>query len=87
MRRVGNVAHMGGVAGVMRAEILAQAQSLGIPVAVADIDLEQLQQADEVFVCNSVYGIWPVRGYAAMSWPVGPLTRKLQAIVRALLEI
>ena len=76
-----------GVAGVMRAEILAQAQSLGIPVAVADISLEQLQQADEVFVCNSVYGIWPVRGYAAMSWPVGPLTRKLQGIVRALLDI
>ncbi|MBO0496633.1 aminodeoxychorismate lyase [Pseudomonas sp. Marseille-Q1929] len=76
-----------GVAGVMRAEILAQAQTLGVPVAVADISLEQLQQADEVFVCNSVYGIWPVRGCAAMSWPVGPLTRKLQGIVRALLDI
>lgn len=76
-----------GVAGVMRAELLAQAQALGILVSVADISLEQLQQADEVFVCNSVYGIWPVRGCAAMSWPVGPLTRKLQGIVRALLEI
>ncbi len=76
-----------GVAGVMRAEILAQAHTLGLPVAVADIDLEQLQQADEVFVCNSIYGIWPVRGCAGMSWPVGPLTRKLQGIVRALLEI
>ncbi len=76
-----------GVAGVMRAEILAQAQALGIPSAVVDISVEQLQQADEVFVCNSVYGIWPVRGCAAMSWPVGPLTRKLQGIVRALLDI
>ncbi|CRM07815.1 MULTISPECIES: aminodeoxychorismate lyase [Pseudomonas] len=76
-----------GVAGVMRAEILAQAQTLGVPVAVADITVEQLQQADEVFMCNSVYGIWPVRGYAAMRWPVGPLTRKLQGIVRALLDI
>ncbi len=76
-----------GVAGVMRAEILDQAQALGVPVAVADISLEQLQQADEVFVCNSVYGIWPVRGCAGMSWSVGPLTRKLQGIVRALLDI
>ncbi|MDP0919796.1 aminotransferase class IV, partial [Klebsiella pneumoniae] len=57
---------------------LAQAQALGIPVAVADVSIEQLQQADEVFVCNSVYGIWPVRACAAMSWSVGPLTRKLQ---------
>ena len=76
-----------GVAGVMRAEILAQAQALGTPVVVADISLEQLQSADEVFVCNSVYGIWPVRDCAAMSWPVGPLTRKLQGIVRTLLDI
>ncbi|AZE56994.1 Aminodeoxychorismate lyase [Pseudomonas synxantha] len=76
-----------GVAGVMRAELLAQAQALGIPVAVADVSIEQLRQADEVFVCNSVYGIWPVRGCAAMSWSVGPLTRKLQGIVRALLDI
>jgi 4-amino-4-deoxychorismate lyase len=76
-----------GVAGVMRAEILAQAEALGVPVAVADIDVEQLRQADEVFVCNSVYGIWPVRECAAMSWSVGPLTRKLQGIVRALLDI
>ncbi|QJI30404.1 aminodeoxychorismate lyase [Pseudomonas sp. ADAK18] len=76
-----------GVAGVMRAELLAQARTLGIPVIVADVSFDQLQQADEVFVCNSVYGIWPVRGCGAMSWSVGPLTRKLQGIVRALLDI
>jgi 4-amino-4-deoxychorismate lyase len=27
-----------------------------------------------------------VRAYAALSWPVGPLTRKLQTIARALLD-
>jgi 4-amino-4-deoxychorismate lyase len=37
-------------------------------------------------MCNSVYGVWPVRAYAALSWPVGPLTRKLQTIARALLD-
>ncbi|KJH74451.1 aminodeoxychorismate lyase [Pseudomonas sp. ES3-33] len=75
-----------GVAGVMRAELLFQAESSAIPVQIIDITLEQLQWADEVFVCNSVYGIWPVRAYAALSWPVGPLTRKLQTIARALLD-
>ncbi|MBV6822769.1 aminodeoxychorismate lyase [Pseudomonas sp. PD9R] len=75
-----------GVEGVMRAELLFQADSLGIPTQVTDITLEQLQWADEVFVCNSVYGIWPVHAYAALSWPVGPLTRKLQTIARALLD-
>lgn len=76
-----------GVAGVMRAELLFQAGSLGIPTEIAEISLDQLQQADEVFVCNSVYGVWPVRAYAALSWPVGPLTRKLQGIARALLDV
>lgn len=75
-----------GVAGVMRAEILFQAESLAIPIQITDISLEQLQWADEVFMCNSVYGVWPVRAYAALSWPVGPLTRKLQNIARALLD-
>ena len=75
-----------GVAGVMRAEIVFQAKSLGITVDITDIRLEQLQQADEVFVCNSVYGVWPVRACAALSWSVGPLTRKLQAISRRLLD-
>jgi 4-amino-4-deoxychorismate lyase len=75
-----------GVAGVMRAELLFQAASLSIPTEIADIGLDQLQQADEVFVCNSVYGVWPVCGYSALSWPVGPLTRKLQGIARALLD-
>ncbi|MEJ5060859.1 MULTISPECIES: aminodeoxychorismate lyase [unclassified Pseudomonas] len=75
-----------GVAGVMRAELLFQAESLGIPTQITDISLDQLQWADEVFVCNSVYGVWPVHAYAALSWPVGPLTRKLQTIARALLD-
>jgi 4-amino-4-deoxychorismate lyase len=75
-----------GVAGVMRAELLFQAESLGIPTQITDIPLEQLQWADEVFVCNSVYGVWPVHACAALSWPVGPLTRKLQTIARALLD-
>jgi len=75
-----------GVAGVMRAELLFQAESLAIPTQITDVSLEQLQWADEVFICNSVYGVWPVRAYAALSWPVGPLTRKLQTIARALLD-
>jgi 4-amino-4-deoxychorismate lyase len=70
----------------MRAELLFQAESLGIPVQITDIPLEQLQSADEVFVCNSVYGVWPVHAYGALSWSVGPLTRKLQTIARALLD-
>ena len=75
-----------GVAGVMRAEVLEQAERQGIPCVVRDIAFAELLAADEVFLCNSLYGIWPVRGLAGHRWPVGALTRKLQALVRSLLD-
>lgn len=73
-----------GVAGVMRAELLARAQAAGIAVVVRDISLAEFLQADEVFTCNSLYGIWPVREYAAQHWSVGPLTRRLQKLIEDL---
>ena len=75
-----------GVAGVMRAEIMARASQQGLAVVEGDIGYRELLQADEVFLCNSLYGIWPVTGLAERVWPVGPLTRKLQAVVADLLS-
>ena len=74
--------HRCGVAGVMRAELLARAAAVGIDVLVRDISLQDLLQADEVFTCNSLYGIWPVRAYAAQRWPIGAVTRKLQQLIQ-----
>ena len=75
-----------GVAGVMRAELLAWAEAQGIPCKVSDIGLDDLLGADEVMLCNSLYGVWPVREYAGHRWSIGPLTRKLQAVARQLLD-
>lgn len=75
-----------GVAGVMRAELLARAQASVMPVRITDITLQDLQQADEVFTCNSLYGIWPVRSYAQQSWSIGPVTRKLQQLITDLVD-
>ncbi|MGH8419140.1 MAG: aminodeoxychorismate lyase [Pseudomonas sp.] len=76
-----------GVAGVMRAELLTLAEQMNMPVRAMDLHMSDLQRADEVFVCNSVYGIWPVRAVEQLNWPVGPVTRKLQNLVRGLLDI
>ena len=75
-----------GVAGVMRAELLERAQTAGINVEIRDVTVQQLQQADEVFACNSLYGIWPVRGYATQHWSVGELTRRLQQLIKDLVD-
>ncbi|WP_342243019.1 aminodeoxychorismate lyase [Pseudomonas sp. OTU5201] len=76
-----------GVAGVMRAALLDGARAAGVEVEVRDIPFDEFLRADEVFLCNSLFGIWPVRSVTGHHWPVGPLTRKLQAIARDLLDI
>lgn len=75
-----------GVAGVMRSELLAQATALGIDCFVRDITRVELYGTDEVFLCNSLYGVWPVTSIAEHRWSVGPLTRKLQSIACDLLD-
>lgn len=75
-----------GVAGVMRAELLAQASCLGMPMRVGVFELLELERATEVFMCNSLYGVWPVRRFGTCSWPVGAVTRKLQAIALSVLD-
>lgn len=70
-----------GVAGVMRRLILEQlAPALELNVVEGEITRADLVGAKECFVCNSVFGIWPVIGLAGggESFQIGPETRQLQ---------
>ena len=50
-----------GVAGIMRRTITEKlAPALGLACQILDMELDFLRAADEIFLCNSVYGIWPV---------------------------
>ncbi len=68
-----------GVAGIMRAHVMGLAAKDKISVDVRAITLAELQAADEVFVCNSLIGIWPVRHIHGNTYGKGPLTTRLQA--------
>jgi 4-amino-4-deoxychorismate lyase len=50
-----------GTAGVMRDRILKIATSLGIEARIGAVKLEQLWEADALFLSNSLIGIWPIR--------------------------
>ena len=50
-----------GVSGVMREWVLSRVADLGLRAEVRDIRLDELAQADEVFLTNSVLGVWSVR--------------------------
>ncbi|MCB1648260.1 MAG: aminodeoxychorismate lyase [Pseudomonadales bacterium] len=72
--------HACGVNGIMRQWLLQKAA----PVQVSVLREETLLTAEEVFVCNSVFGIWPVRtlqwGPHARHIGIGARTRHLQSL-------
>ena len=73
-----------GVKGVLRTLIEQQlAPQLGLVFTERKLKPNDLATATEVFVGNSVRGIWPVTGahfldIAHLSWPLGPVAAKLQ---------
>ena len=73
-----------GVAGVMRARVMAEAGALGIPVEEGRLGLDDLTGADELFLTNSVIGLWPVRRLQGRDYAApGPVTARLAAAVEA----
>lgn len=69
-----------GVAGVMRDKVLACAAKLGLPACVRAGAWEELDSADEVFVTNSIIGIWPLARLDGRRWRApGAVTRRLAA--------
>jgi 4-amino-4-deoxychorismate lyase len=71
--------HHCGVAGIMRAVVLDIAKQSGMPCAEHAIGLAELNRADEMFLTNSLIGIWPVGVLEGRRLPVGEGTRRLQA--------
>ena len=66
-----------GIRGVMRNRVLAAASGLGLVTREAALGLEDLLQADEVFLSNALIGLWPVASFADRRWTPGPITRRL----------
>lgn len=67
-----------GVTGIMRAAVLDRAKRMSLPCQVTSITREMLNSAEEVFLTNSIIGIWPVRRIQSIQYDVGDTTRRLQ---------
>jgi 4-amino-4-deoxychorismate lyase len=64
-----------GVRGVVRSHILA---GYGARCEQRRVTLDMVQEADEVFICNTVKGIVPVTAIDDQEFDIGPVTRELQ---------
>ncbi len=69
---------LAGVAGVLRRYILERAEQDGLQTRIASLSLAELMQAREIFVCNSIIGVWPVVAIGHWKYAVGSVTRGVQ---------
>ncbi len=67
-----------GVAGIIRSVVIDQAKQAGIVVDIKRIKLNELLNADEVFMTNSVIGVWPVRQFETRPYQVGSTSLEAQ---------
>ena len=70
-----------GVDGVMRRHIIETLRAQGIDTQVKTVNVVDFNEADEVFLSNSQFGVMPVRSCAEMRWPVGEITRNVMSIL------
>ncbi|MEO1765632.1 aminodeoxychorismate lyase [Thiobacter aerophilum] len=73
-----------GVAGVTRECILEVAPHLGLTSEERSFGLAELFAADEVLVCNSLIGLWPVRALEGRQWQPGSLVARLSQSLESL---
>lgn len=70
-----------GVIGAQRERIRALLEAEGIECRVRDVATGELEECDEVFLSNSLIGLWPVRRFEERRWKPGPIARRLQALI------
>lgn len=67
-----------GIAGIMRDFVMQSALAMGIKTELGLFTSEQLLVADEVFLTNSIIGIWAVKQLESQAFPHGKITQSLQ---------
>jgi 4-amino-4-deoxychorismate lyase len=73
--------HRCGVEGVVRQLLLDKIlPQLALNCSITDLTVSDLLAADEMFICNSVIGIWPVVAIGCHHKLVGTVTRNIQQV-------
>jgi len=73
-----------GVKGITRECVLEVAAAAGIATQETRLSLSDLYASQELFLCNTLMGIWPVRELDGYSFEAGTVTRQLSAALESL---
>lgn len=71
-----------GVEGIMRSIVLETASMQGIEHRICELNQQDLKEADEIFITNSLIGIWPVKQIGQQQYPVGDVTTRLMKTIQ-----
>lgn len=74
-----------GIAGVMRRFIVQTLENIGIQCHIHPLSLRDVEQAQGLFMTNSLIGVWPVRELSGKDYNIPMLIRDLQVVIRTLL--
>tara|TARA_R110000868_G_scaffold8205_3_gene42578 strand:- start:167323 stop:168129 length:807 start_codon:yes stop_codon:yes gene_type:complete len=69
--------HYAGIAGTMRSVIIDR-----LNVRIAQLTLADIDQADEILLCNSIIGIWPVTQFHGTMFAIGNTSLALRAALQ-----
>ncbi len=69
-----------GIEGVMRRQVIAQATDWGVEICIGNYTQQQVMAADELFLCNSLNGIWPILKLGTKKFKLGEFTDRLQSL-------
>lgn len=67
-----------GVAGIARQKVIQSARAAGIAVTERRLTMADINAADELFFCNSLIGLWPVRQLDCLSYSSFKLCQRVQ---------
>ena len=74
-----------GVAGIMRGVVMELAGDMGLACSEDIVHRDEVADVDEIFLTNSIIGIWPVRSFEGWQAAApGPVTHALQQRLRQL---
>ena len=73
-----------GVAGVTRARVIDLAAKARVTCSVDQLLLQRVIDADEVFLVNSLIGLWPIARLAERAWKPGVLTQQVSEWLQCL---
>ncbi len=66
-----------GVKGIVRDGVIDIAENLGVSSAETELSLDDVRQADEIFLTNSLIGIWPVMQLERCTYGPGLITQQV----------